>query len=232
MTTIERGKVCAHGTAAGSQWWTFLCILNMLIFNFFRDWLMAQVLPPLGLEEGKGEGVLSLVQLVAVVTGEDLLTELMVWVDQQACHWDLIGSDPESWMPIPHFPRIFCFSVLPMSHILLEVRYKAAGCRSAPQRSSPRSDSKMGKRREWLWGRNRNNWLKEILLYSHLTDQKTKVPRARVTCLKSFRSLQTGFSMKMDHSSRSSLPWKLLQRAIVWPLILQKTFFLVCFDYH
>lgn len=47
---------------------------------------MAQVLPPLGLEEGKGEGVLSLVQLVAVVTGEDLLTELMVWVDQQACH--------------------------------------------------------------------------------------------------------------------------------------------------
>lgn len=35
---------------------------------------MAQALPPLGLEEGKGEGVLSLVQLVAVVTGEDLLT--------------------------------------------------------------------------------------------------------------------------------------------------------------
>ena len=35
---------------------------------------MTQALPPLGLEEGKGEGVLSLVQLVAVVTGEDLLT--------------------------------------------------------------------------------------------------------------------------------------------------------------
>ena len=156
----------------------------------------------------------------------------MVWVDQQARHWDLIGSDPGSWIPIPHFPRIFCFSVLPMSHILLEVRYKAAGCWSAPQRSSPRSESKMGKCRKWLWGRKRNNWLKEILLYSHLTDQKTKFPRARVTCLKSFSSLKTGFSMKMDRSSHSSLPWKLLQRAIVWPLILQKIFFLVCFDYH
>ena len=42
---------------------------------------MAQVLLPLGLEEGKGDGVLSLVQLVAVVIGEDPLTELMVWVD-------------------------------------------------------------------------------------------------------------------------------------------------------
>lgn len=90
MITIERGKACAHGTAAGSPWWTFLCILNTLIFTFFRDWVMAQVLPPLGLEEGKGEGVFSLVQLVAVVTREDLLTKLMVWVDQQAHHWDLM----------------------------------------------------------------------------------------------------------------------------------------------
>ena len=199
---------------------------------FLQVLVMAQVLPPLGLEEGKGEGVFSLVQLVAVVTREDLLTKLIVWVDQQAHHWDLIGSDPESWIPIPHFPLIFCSSVLPMSHILLEIRYKAADCRSAPQRSSLRSESKMGKRREWLWGKNRNSWLKEILLSSRLTDQKTKVPRARVTCLKSFSSLKTGFSMKMDHSSHSSLPWKLLQRAIVWPFILQKTFFLVCFDYH
>lgn len=44
---------------------------------------MFQVLLPLGLEEGKGDRVLSLVQLVAVVTGEDPLIELMVWVDSR-----------------------------------------------------------------------------------------------------------------------------------------------------
>lgn len=134
--------------------------LEHLIFTFFRDWVMAQVLPPLGLEEGKGDGVLSLVQLVAVVTGEDPLTELMVLVGQQECRWDLIGSDTESWVPISHFPQIFCSSVLPMG-----IRYEAAGCRSAPQRSSPRSERKMGKQREWLWGRTRNNRLRDTVAF-------------------------------------------------------------------
>lgn len=53
---------------------------------FLQVLVMAQVLPPLGLEEGKGEGVFSLIQLVAVVTREDLLTKLIFWVDQQAHH--------------------------------------------------------------------------------------------------------------------------------------------------
>lgn len=53
------------------------------------------VLPPLGLEREQGKGIVSRVQTVAVVTGEDHLTDLMAWVEQQASHRDRIGRDPE-----------------------------------------------------------------------------------------------------------------------------------------
>lgn len=44
------------------------------------------VLTPLGLEREQGKGVVSRVQTVAVVTGEDHLTDLLAWVEQQASH--------------------------------------------------------------------------------------------------------------------------------------------------